>query len=193
MNLNLIKFYYTMGYFPTQIISNQELILKYRSAVFFLIKEFISKLEYNSYTRKYCIENLRLTDKALKNFFNENESLLTNKEVKFIKGLLNLLLQLKRFVLNHSAKYYPGAISNLTTTELKLYIQNLSKKKVISPKIIFLEDSYYETLYTITFERAIVNENLIFTTDYSDNILKKEETLYKKDPLEFWINNLKLK
>ena len=187
--MNLIKFYYTMGFFPTQMISNHYIANKYRSDVFVLIKNFISKLEYNSYTRKFCVENLRMTDKALKKFLQENKDILTIKETKFLKGLSNLLLQIKRFVLNHSAKYYPSAISNLTTNELKLYINKLSEEKAISSNILFLDDPYYETLYTITVERAIVSENLIFTTSYSEKILTKEETLYKKDPSEFWRNN----
>lgn len=186
--MNLIKFYYTMGFFPTQMISNHNIANKYRSDVFVLIKNFISKLEYNSYTRKFCVENLRMTDKALKKFLQEHKDILTIKETKFLKGLLNLLLQIKRFVLNHSAKYYPGAISNLTTIELKQYINQLSEKKAISSNILFLDDPYYETLYTITVERAIVSENLIFTANYSEKILTKEETLYKKDPSEFWKN-----
>lgn len=186
MEINLIKFYYTMGYLPLQMLSNDEMANKYRSEVFLLVKDFISKLEYNSYTRKFCIDNLRLTSKALKVFLKENEDALTSKEYKLIKNLLNLILQIKRFVLNHSAKYYPAAICNLTTEELKAYIKNLSEHKDISPKIPFLDDPYYEKLYVITVERAIVSENLVFTADYSEKILTKEETLYKKDPLDLW-------
>lgn len=50
--MNLVKFYYTIGFLFIEKLTNTTLIENYRENVFSIIKNFIKKNQYNSYTKK---------------------------------------------------------------------------------------------------------------------------------------------
>src|SRR3546814_6547058 len=96
--MNILKFYYTMGYFPLEMISNEKALLNYKETVFPLIKEFMGKKAYNAYNKNYSLTNLIVTDKALRVFLNTFNNILTSKEKNYLKGYRNLVIQFKRYI-----------------------------------------------------------------------------------------------
>jgi hypothetical protein len=122
--------------FITLLTTNDALVNKYNIVL-------IKTLELlQNQNKKQTLSNLSNLYKELNIYLNDNISLLSRKEKKYLRALKNLVMQLRRYLKIQESKEFPNILFTLTAEEFKLGIEELSKEKKISKDILLLSKPY---------------------------------------------------
>lgn len=142
--LELQLFFGIMAYKPMTFLE-EPLKTEYKYKIMSIVEEQMSRREYDDYTKYYLYFGYRSLDSELKRFVKANKEKLSEDNLLFIRKLLNLARNTKRFLWTQKTKMFPACFSALTTDGLRDFTIDYGRTHAIKtePYVLMLQDNTY--------------------------------------------------